>query len=882
MKFLNFIKNKWVIISLVAFVAVCAIVIPIACVFGRKKSDPITNIKIDTTDTKIVFELGEEFSSDGLVVRKVLASGNENKFNDYTINSDDFDNSTIGDYVITITYQDFSDTYTVSVVDNSDEVVDIFLDTTNVKTIYDYRETFSSVGLIVRSITEKGKTQVLQSKDFTVNSEAFNNNRTGEYEIVVAYGNFEKKYKVNVVELAKNVISMSIDTTNVTKVFNLNDANGFNSNGLIVRTKTESGVETEISSFSIDTNGFDISKEGIYTIKVKYSAFEKTYDVEVKKLVDVITHITLDTSAVKTEFKLGDRFSSQGLIVRTKTESGVEKRITNYSLNYSAFNNWLVGSYDIIVSYEGLTAKYTISVVDDPIVAISLDTSLAKTIYNPGETFSSTGLIVYSIRQSGAKNRINLNDITIDRSAFNADNTTLGTRTITVNYSYSLRSYAQTYTVRIVEDAVTHFNIDTSNVKKVFILNEEFNADNLIVRLVKNSGVETIITEGYTIDDVDLSEVNDEITVTVRYGTFPAQTYTISVIDPTTEDIKGFSIDTSNVTKVFNLNDKNCFNADGLIVRSITNSNKEMIITNSDDITINSDEFDITNEGEYTIYITYKDFEPQTYTVKVVRVETFIAIELDTTNVTKEFSYGSEFEANGLIVYKVSDSGNKFITTDYIIDSSAFNSSEAGTKTIVVKLTDDEDISESYEVTVKEAKVTLTVIDTTSEETNSNVKIYVNGIEQTTSTIVIDKNTEITLTFIVPEGYLFNGWFEGEDYDVSQDTPLSTEIEYSFNIDRTITLSAVASIKTYSVTFTGLMPDGETPIDEELFKSGTYNYNQQLPEITGTDTIKFDGWKIVLEGGELGTEIYNTAIFENSSVTLTPAYSNIEVTPPIE
>ena len=62
---------------------------------------------------------------------------------------------------------------------------------------------------------------------------------------------------------------MSIDTTNVTKVFNLNDANGFNSNGLIVRTKTESGVETEISSFSIDTNGFDISKEGIYTIKVK-------------------------------------------------------------------------------------------------------------------------------------------------------------------------------------------------------------------------------------------------------------------------------------------------------------------------------------------------------------------------------------------------------------------------------------------------------------------------------------------------------------------------------------------------------------------------------------------------------------------------------------
>lgn len=874
---MKFFKNKWVIISIVATIAICAIVIPIACVFGKKKNDPITQIKVDTTNAKLTYELNEEFSNDGLVVRAVLKSGKEDKINDYSVNSDAFNSKEVGDYQINIVYGEFSDNYTVKVIDNSDSIIDISLDTTGVKTIYDFREPFSSDGLIVRTISEKGKTTLLDSEDFTVTCESFNNTRTGEYEVVVTYGTFIKKYNVNVLDLAKNVISMSIDTSLVTKVFDLNDPNGFNSDGLIVRTKTESGIETSITTYTIDQNGFDITREGTYTIKVKYATFEKTYEVEVKKLVDNVTSIILDTSLVQRQFNLGDRFNSDNLVVRTRTESGVEARVTGFTVNSTAYNNTRSGSYEIIVSYEGLTARYTVTVLDDPTVAIGLDTSLAKTVFNKGESFSSDGLVVYSISSSGRKTKLNVIDYYVNHSTFDKDNTTLGNRTITVTYNYALRVYSQTYTVKIVDDPVVAFSIDSSNVTKVFDLNGTFSADGIIVRLIRESGLQTVVTDGYTIDDVDLSQVSDSVAVTVRYGSLLPQSYTISVVDPTTEDIKGFTIDTSNVTKIFNLNDENGFNSDGLIVRAVTNSNKEIVVTNSNDITINADEFDITKEGTYTIYVSYRDYDAKTYSVQVIYPlnETIVDLELDTSLVTKEFEQDSNFNYNGLIVYKIANNGNKYPTTRYTIDYSEYNSTKAGIYTIFVKFADDETIVQSYDVTVTAISVTLSVIDSTmTGSSESNVKIYVNNIEQTGTSITVDKYTDVKLVFTgIDKGYIFNGWFSGENIDLESDVPISTSIEYSFNIDQTMTISSIAQLKTYNVTFTGMMPDGVTPVTDVISETQVYSYGQSLPTITETDTIKFDGWAIVLESGETDNKLYTNAIFDDTTITLTPVYS---------
>lgn len=183
--------------------------------------------------------------------------------------------------------------------------------------------------------------------------------------------------------------------------------------------------------------------------------------------------------------------------------------------------------------------------------------------------------------------------------------------------------------------------------------------------------------------------------------------------------------------------------------------------------------------------------------------------------------------------------------------------------------------------------VTLTVIDTTSTgSTESNVKIYVNDKEQTENKITVAKYTEVKLVFTgADKGYPEVAWYQGESVDATKAKALSTELEYKFDLDKTMTISAVATLKTYTVTFTGKMPDGVTDVTKPITEGGaglgenvTYTYGQTLPVIPGTDTVRFDGWKINAQEGTENATVYTTATFDTTIVTLTPAYTSQELT----
>ncbi len=183
--------------------------------------------------------------------------------------------------------------------------------------------------------------------------------------------------------------------------------------------------------------------------------------------------------------------------------------------------------------------------------------------------------------------------------------------------------------------------------------------------------------------------------------------------------------------------------------------------------------------------------------------------------------------------------------------------------------------------------VTLTVIDTTAtSETESNVKIYVNDKEQTENKITVAKYTEVKLVFNgLEKGYKFDGWYNGESIDRENAQAVSKDTEYKFDVDKTMTISAIADLKSYTVTFTGKMPDGTTDVTKPITEGGaglssnmTYIYGQELPVIPGTDTLRFDGWKIDTQEETEGATTYTTAIFDKDIVTLKPAYTNQALT----
>jgi len=73
-------------------------------------------------------------------------------------------------------------------------------------------------------------------------------------------------------------------------------------------------------------------------------------------------NLIIDTEYAKTEYVIGETFSSDGLIVKAQSSNG-EVEVDDYKVDYSAFDNSEVGTYLIKVTYEDRTATYSVKCV---------------------------------------------------------------------------------------------------------------------------------------------------------------------------------------------------------------------------------------------------------------------------------------------------------------------------------------------------------------------------------------------------------------------------------------------------------------------------------------------------------------------------------------
>ena len=165
-------KNfKRVLFSLLAAVMVCIIPFGVACK-GCKEEDKkpansvyLANLRIDSSAAKTLYDLGEEFTSEGLVVTAVMSDETEKDVtSSATIDSSAYNKDAVGEYQIGVTYEENSviknGTYTVTVEDKVlyDGLVINFADGYSDTAVLD-GETTASVDLTkitVKEINEDG------------------------------------------------------------------------------------------------------------------------------------------------------------------------------------------------------------------------------------------------------------------------------------------------------------------------------------------------------------------------------------------------------------------------------------------------------------------------------------------------------------------------------------------------------------------------------------------------------------------------------------------------------------------------------------------------------------------------------------------------------
>jgi hypothetical protein len=236
----------------------------------------VTGIAVKQKVGKRLFLLGEQFSTEGIIVERLLSNNTSQQLTpqQYEINSESYKANESGSYEISVRYTDgqrtFTDTYTVVVTPEIETVLTkITLKTANVKKDYLFGEDFSSSGLVVEkwySTDDVIVTEYATEEEYDIDSSAYIKTALGEYEIIISMKNapsISASFEVTVSDYLHHISS-----TPSKVVYDLDEE--FDPTGIVIYEYMASGDYTmaEPADYTVDSSEFDSTTVGTYTIRV--------------------------------------------------------------------------------------------------------------------------------------------------------------------------------------------------------------------------------------------------------------------------------------------------------------------------------------------------------------------------------------------------------------------------------------------------------------------------------------------------------------------------------------------------------------------------------------------------------------------------------------
>lgn len=236
----------------------------------------VTGIAVKQKVGKRLFLLGEQFSTEGIIVERLLSNNTSQQLTpqQYEINSESYKANESGSYEISVRYTDgqrtFTDTYTVVVTPEIETVLTkITLKTANVKKDYLFGEDFSSSGLVVEkwySTDDVIVTEYATEEEYDIDSSAYIKTALGEYEIIISMKNapsISASFQVTVSDYLHH-----ISATPSKMVYDLDEE--FDPTGIVIYEYMASGDYTmaEPADYTVDSSEFDSTTVGTYTIRV--------------------------------------------------------------------------------------------------------------------------------------------------------------------------------------------------------------------------------------------------------------------------------------------------------------------------------------------------------------------------------------------------------------------------------------------------------------------------------------------------------------------------------------------------------------------------------------------------------------------------------------
>ncbi len=401
----------------------------------------------------------------------------------------------------------------------------------------------------------------------------------------------------------------------------------------------------------------------------------------IKKSFIKIVSLMLGVTLVATACNFGQSNSESEISQSSSSEVSTQQ--TSLPSPSSDISSSSSSSNNSTSSISSSTSSTSSSIIPT-VTGISLNTDNVKKEYNYGDTLNLTGLVVTANYSNNTTTEITNYTTSI---ANGSELKTVGENDIVVTYLTFTASFKIT-----VNKVLTSIELNTEAVKKEYGYNEALNLTGLVVTAKYNDNSEAVVTE-YTTNPENGTLLTNlgESTVTVAYQEKTAS-FKINVVKVLT----GIELNTANVKKVYDYDD--ALDLTGLVVTAKYNNNTEEAVT--DYTTDPANGTALKTIGENTITVTYQG---KTAEFKINVIKKLVGIELNTSNVKKEFTEGDAFEATGLVVTANYNDGSNEAVTDYVTDPTRGTIlNNVGTVTVKVTY---QGFTKNYEIKVKEALV---------------------------------------------------------------------------------------------------------------------------------------------------------------------------------
>lgn len=156
---------------------------------------------------------------------------------------------------------------------------------------------------------------------------------------------------------------------------------------------------------------------------------------------------------------------------------------------------------------------------------IKVDTSNAKTDFNKGDEFATTGLVVKGLNNYGVWDILDSSDYTITNEDDSAvDTTTVGRKTIKV----TAKGHSDTYVIQVINPNATIESITVKeDAKEVYKQGEEISFSGLVITSTDSDSLTQDIA--YDAEKITFRVLDDEADVTSQFTTLTKGTYTVEL-----------------------------------------------------------------------------------------------------------------------------------------------------------------------------------------------------------------------------------------------------------------------------------------------------------------------------------------------------------------